>query len=112
MRLVLSLDGIGAGPARARSVAMLQRVGLGDRLHALPIDVLSGGEQQRVALARALVHTPALLLADEPTGNLDEATAAQIAPLMPGAGPRARHHGAAGHPMIDSSPPAPIEPWP
>ncbi len=81
VRLVLSLDGVGTTEARRRSVAMLQRVGLGDRLHA-PVDVLSGGEQQRVALARALVHSPALLLADEPTGNLDEITAAQIAPLL------------------------------
>jgi putative ABC transport system ATP-binding protein len=81
VRLVLSLDGVGAAPARRRSREMLERVGLGDRLHA-PVDVLSGGEQQRVALARALVHQPALLLADEPTGNLDEVTAAQIAPLL------------------------------
>ncbi len=90
VRLVLSLDGVGAAQARRRSRALLERVGLGDRLHA-PVDVLSGGEQQRVALARALVHEPALLLADEPTGNLDEVTAAQIAPLMR---ELAREHGA------------------
>jgi putative ABC transport system ATP-binding protein len=90
VRLVLSLDGVGSTEARRRSVAMLQRVGLGDRLHA-PVDALSGGEQQRVALARALVHAPALLLADEPTGNLDEITAAQIAPLLR---ELAREHGA------------------
>jgi putative ABC transport system ATP-binding protein len=81
VRLVLSLDGIGAAVARRRSRAILERVGLGERLQS-PVDVLSGGEQQRVALARALVHEPALLLADEPTGNLDEITAAQLAPLL------------------------------
>ena len=81
VRLVLSLDGVGAADARRRTRAILERVGLGERLHS-PVDVLSGGEQQRVALARALVHEPALLLADEPTGNLDEVTAAQLAPLL------------------------------
>jgi putative ABC transport system ATP-binding protein len=90
VRLVLSLDGVSAAAARPRSRAILERVGLGDRLHA-PVDALSGGEQQRVALARALVHEPALLLADEPTGNLDELTAAQIAPLIR---ELAREHGA------------------
>jgi putative ABC transport system ATP-binding protein len=90
VRLVLSLDGVGAAAGRSRSRAILQRVGLGDRLHS-PVDALSGGEQQRVALARALVHEPALLLADEPTGNLDEITAAQIAPLLR---ELAREHGA------------------
>ena len=81
VRLVLSLDGVPTAQARSRSRAMLERVGLGERLQS-PVDVLSGGEQQRVALARALVHEPALLLADEPTGNLDEVTAAQLAPLL------------------------------
>lgn len=69
--------------ARNRRLAQewLTKVGLGQRLETYP-DKLSGGEQQRIALVRAMLHQPQLILADEPTGNLDENTAAQVAELL------------------------------
>jgi putative ABC transport system ATP-binding protein len=77
----LLLQGIGMRTARARAIPWLERVGLGERLHHTP-EKLSGGECQRVAIARALTCEPGLILADEPTGNLDSARSQEIIELL------------------------------
>jgi putative ABC transport system ATP-binding protein len=81
--LPLELLGENNSSARQRTEDLMAAVGLGGLAHRFP-ETLSGGEQQRAAIARALVHRPALLLADEPTGNLDEDTAGQIIELLTG----------------------------
>jgi len=77
----LAPTGIPAAALRERAVTLLDEVGLGDRAHHLPTQ-LSGGEQQRVAIARALATEPRVVLADEPTGNLDSRTGAEIVDLL------------------------------
>jgi len=79
--LPLELLGVELKKARSQAEAILAEVGLADRLNTFP-ERLSGGEQQRVAIARALAHDPLVVLADEPTGNLDEETGAQVLALL------------------------------
>ena len=81
VRLVLELNGVTKTDSQKRIVELLTGVGLADRADSYP-DVLSGGEQQRVAIARALCHRPHVVLADEPTGNLDDRTAESVLELL------------------------------
>ena len=81
VELPMLYAGVGKKERRARALELLEKVGLGSRANALP-GALSGGQRQRVAIARALANRPALLLADEPTGELDEDTGEQVADLF------------------------------
>ena len=77
----LELAGVKKGPARQRALELLELVGLPDKADAYPAQ-LSGGQQQRVAIARALISKPAIVLADEPTGNLDSRTSSDVLGLL------------------------------
>jgi putative ABC transport system ATP-binding protein len=81
VEFIMQLQGLPTQERRARATAILTEVGLGDLLHRRPSE-LSGGQQQRVAIARAIVSQPALVLADEPTANLDSMTASDLLDLM------------------------------
>jgi len=79
--LPMVFAGMTTDESREKGVELLKRVGLGDRLHHKPFE-LSGGQQQRVAIARAMANDPSLILADEPTGNLDIKTGTEIIELL------------------------------
>ena len=77
----LLLSGVRSGLAREQAKMLLRELGMGDRLYHLPTE-LSGGQQQRVAVARALINQPAIILGDEPTGDLDSTTSAEVMDLF------------------------------
>jgi len=77
----LLLSGVRSGLAREQAKMLLRELGMGDRLYHLPTE-LSGGQQQRVAVARALINKPAIILGDEPTGDLDSSTSAEVMDLF------------------------------
>lgn len=79
--VALPLDIAGVKGAREKAAVLLERVGLGHRVNHYP-NAMSGGERQRVAIARALIHEPGLIVADEPTGNLDNQTGDAVADLL------------------------------
>ena len=83
VELPLVYSGVPAAERRRRAIEALRQIGLGDRLEHHP-GQMSGGQQQRVAIARALVGGPRLLLADEPTGNLDSRTSGEVMALLRG----------------------------